>query len=289
MSVKVLFFSLLATILFLTGCQSAQPESPTFVEATLDLPGERIYLAQALPEAFEAALKQVYQAHQAGEDVWLFASEDVLGPMDPLGDFRAWLWATRPLLFQSEAGPVYFIPADSEMDRLAFVLDQHLEKWADEAQLSRLWQARGDDLRSERDFEAAIEAYEQALALAPDFSDAYVGLGAALLGLGRSEEALDALLQAAALAPDDYWTQRLLGNAYLNLQRYALAEAPLTRAYLLRPEQPHILIGVALALGRSGRPEQALRVLDEAAQRIDDPKLLGDIQALRKEFSGAAD
>ena len=286
MSVRKFVAPLLFAVLFLAGCQSSQSAGTLFEEATAGLPGQRFYLAVVLPEEYESTLKKVNQAYQAGEDVWLFASDEVLDQMDGGEEFRAWLGATRPLLFHTEAGPVYLIPADLEMDRLAFVTDHHLEKWADVEQLASLWRDRGDNLRSEQAFAEAVDAYEQSLALDPRSSDAYTGMGAALLGLGENELALGPLLQAVSLDPENYWAQRLLGNAYLNLKRYALAVDPLTRAYLLHPEHPQTLIGVALALGRSGQQEQALRVLDEAASALDDPALQDDIRTLRDEFSG---
>jgi len=289
MAHKRWLFLSLAALLLLAGCQKPDAEPLSFYVVINDLPGVRIALNAALPATVGSTLGQVYRAHQTGRDVWLSADEESLSEVDPSGDFRAWLRATRPVLFHAEAGDVHFIPASGSLDRLSFILDHHLEKWADEEQVAHWWQARGDDLRSQGAFAAATEAYGQALSLDPGMVTAHVGLGAALLGQGKNAQALKTLLLATSLDPQDYWAQRLLGNAYLKLQRYEMAVTPLTQAYLLKPQDTHLLLGVALGLGRSGHPRQALRILDEAARRITDSRTLNDIKTLKIEFAQSGD
>ena len=153
------------------------------------------------------------------------------------------------------------------------------------AQQASALRARGDDLRVQGAFAEAIAAYEQSLALAPDDAETNAGLGAALLGLGRNEDALPPLQRATELDPQHYWAHRLLGVAYLNLQRYGLAADYLTQAYILDSSDPQLLIGIALALGRSGQRDLALRTLDQFEARTSDPKLLSDANTLRQEFS----
>ena len=279
-SIKHSLIALLIAFLLL-GC-GAESQQDAFLFAISELPGLRLSLAANAPDAFSpASVNDAYAAHSGGLDVWLFASQE---PLDH--SFLAWLNAAHSLAFQTEEGRFWFVPVDKNEDMLSFVLDHHLERWLVEEQLADLWRKEGERLRNEAAFDEAVAAYQQAIALSPDDIDSYTGLGAALLGLGESEQALAPLLQALSLDPENYWAQRLLGNAYLNLQRYELAVAPLSRSYLLRPEHPRILIGVALSLGRSGMREQALQVLDEAALRIDDQDALADIRTLQEEFSG---
>lgn len=147
------------------------------------------------------------------------------------------------------------------------------------------WQELGHQRRVEGDFEGAIAAYESALALDPNNVEANAGLGAALLARGRAEAAIESLQRATELAPDHYWSHRLLGSAYLSLQRYPLAANELTQAYILRPDDLQILVGVALAQGRSGRSELALRTISQLRARTTDPGLLADADALQREFA----
>jgi len=283
-AIKHILAFLLAAFL-LGGCQPLESQQEAFLSEISALPGLKLSLVADGPASFSpATVNDVYRYHDEGRDVWLFAGQESLDDA-----FESWLDVTHSLAFQVGEDYFWFIPADKEQDQLSFVLDHHLEQWLDRQQLARLWRKVGERLRNLGEFDESIKAYENALELAPDDVDSYVGLGADWLGLGKSEQALKPLLQAISLEPENYWAQRLLGNAYLNLYRYELAVAPLTRAYLLRPDQANLLIAVALSLGRSGQEEQALRVLDEAALLIDDPKLLDDIRTLREEFSGKSD
>ena len=282
-------FLLILPLLFLAACASPE-KNPSFFEATASLPGARLSLVEGAPSGYVLTpLPRVYFHRQQGEDIWLLAPAETLAALDEDGSFRAWLRAARAVRFHSDAGDVYWVPIDRDADALAMILDHDLAVWADPHQLAGLWTRRGDALRTDRAFDEAIEAYAQALSLNPNLVEAHVGMGAALLAVGRAEEALQHLLFATREAPDHYWAQRLLGSAYLKLYRYALAVGPLTRAYLLRPDAPDPLIGAALGLGRSGRRDAALRVLDKAEMKIDDPRQLQAIWALREEFSGPKD
>lgn len=58
--------------------------------------------------------------------------------------------------------------------------------------------------------EEAARSYRQALALDPDFADAYINLGNALDRLGKSDEAIATYQKALELDPD-------LAGAHYNL------------------------------------------------------------------------
>lgn len=148
------------------------------------------------------------------------------------------------------------------------------------------WQRLGHQRRLSGDFDGAVTAYQKAIALDPTNIEANAGLGAAYLARGRAEDALEPLQHATELAPNHFWSHRLLGSAYLGLQRYPLAASELTQAYVLNPDDLQILVGVALAQGRSGNRELALRTIDQLRARTTDPRLLSDAEALHQEFSG---
>ena len=84
----------------------------------------------------------------------------------------------------------------------------------------------------------ALASYDRAIALQPDFADAY-GNRANILGvLGHSTEALADLDRALALRPDSFedWTNR--GAALQDLDRFEEALASFDRAIALRPDSP---------------------------------------------------
>ncbi|MBI4412055.1 MAG: tetratricopeptide repeat protein, partial [Deltaproteobacteria bacterium] len=66
-------------------------------------------------------------------------------------------------------------------------------------------------------FEPAIEAYLEAIALRPDYFDAWLNLGVACKNLGRLEEAVRAYQGALRIEPDSAGAHHNLGNTYKKL------------------------------------------------------------------------
>ena len=54
----------------------------------------------------------------------------------------------------------------------------------------------------------AVTAYKEAIAIDPDFADAYANLGAAYTGLKNYSHAIEALDKAVALKPDSKMAER---------------------------------------------------------------------------------
>jgi hypothetical protein len=61
----------------------------------------------------------------------------------------------------------------------------------------------GIALKDQGKLEEAIEAYEKALTLKPDYAEAYTNMGVALQEQGKPEEAIDAYNKALAIKPDN--------------------------------------------------------------------------------------
>ena len=79
-------------------------------------------------------------------------------------------------------------------------------------------------------FDAALDAYDQALADAPGYADALNNRAAALSSLGRLDEALAALDAALAARPDYVEAHFNRGNVLRDLMRLDEAEASFDRA-----------------------------------------------------------
>ncbi|MGB2938541.1 MAG: tetratricopeptide repeat protein, partial [Phycisphaerae bacterium] len=71
--------------------------------------------------------------------------------------------------------------------------------------------------------ELAVEAYQAAIRLKPDFAEAYGGLGAVYIPMCRPAEAVEAFKTAIRLKPDYAEAYYGLGAAYLGLGKRAEA------------------------------------------------------------------
>ena len=73
---------------------------------------------------------------------------------------------------------------------------------------------RATDLFGDGKSEEAIVVYREALAIDPDFADAWHGLGMALSELGRHDEAIEAGKRLCELSPDDTLAHTTLSRFY---------------------------------------------------------------------------
>ena len=140
-------------------------------------------------------------------------------------------------------------------------------------------------------YEAAEHAYRAALEKAPDFLEAQVGLGRALLMLSRWQEA-EAILRGPAAAPEASEEILLLhGYVLLELNRTVSAESVYRRAALLGGESTDALYGLARVFMGQNRYGECAAVLAELLQRRPDVSdywgLLADVR-LAQERPGDA-
>jgi Flp pilus assembly protein TadD len=106
---------------------------------------------------------------------------------------------------------------------------------------------QGDDYFDAGQYQKAIDAYQQAVRLQPDYPEAYLNLGDAYYNLDRYDEAVAADKQAIALRPDWAAAYHALGNAYLKLDRSAEAIEALKHAVDLDPKDEEARSALSLA------------------------------------------
>ena len=284
---RVVSIGMLILLLLACSSSSGQSEEELPLTASLGVSGAHLVYGNNPPQGFQILTEtsEIRQLHENGEDVWFYVQVDDLDRLDAEENLRVWLAVKKALHLSAENASLFWIPADPEVDRLAFAEKTNLTDAIEPIQQAQLWRQRGDQLRIQGSFDAAITAYERSLALNPKEAEPYAGLGAAHMGKGQNETALAAFKTAIELAPDHYWAHRLLGHAYLNLQRYTQAADELTQAYILRPQDSNLLIGIALGQGRSGHSDQAIRTLELLFSSTDDPQLHRDGELLFQEFS----
>ena len=143
--------------------------------------------------------------------------------------------------------------------------------------------ALGDAMARAGRVPEAIQFFEKALRLKPDFADAHCDLGIALEREGRTQEAVEHFEQAVKINPNYVGPQYNLGLALVRLGRVQEAIGHWKEALRIGPDfaEAHCNLGIALAqLGETQDAkehlEQALRLKPDLAEaRIALARLQG--------------
>ena len=112
--------------------------------------------------------------------------------------------------------------------------------------------------------EEAVQAYEQALAINPNDPEAWSNKGIALRSLGRTQEAVECYDQALAINPNDagLWSNR--GIALRSMGRVEEAIESYDKALAINPNDAGIWSNKGVALGSIGELEEALDCYERA-------------------------
>ncbi len=119
----------------------------------------------------------------------------------------------------------------------------------------------GQDAHEKGDLKSAIEYYQKALKLIPEFPEAAYQAGVAYLALGRRSEAESSLRKAVELRPD--WTLALtaLGSLLVDDGRYQEADALLSKALELDEQNAAAIAAIAEMRLKQNASQADLKVL----------------------------
>jgi tetratricopeptide (TPR) repeat protein len=113
----------------------------------------------------------------------------------------------------------------------------------------------------------ALPYYETVVRHRPREAAAQLGLGAALLRLGRGDEGVAAMERSLTLDPNDRRGWSLLGSYFFQRARYAEAEAPLRRALAIDAGDADDLATLGMVLANLERFAEAQEALEAALAR----------------------
>jgi protein O-GlcNAc transferase len=141
---------------------------------------------------------------------------------------------------------------------------------------AKVWSGQSDVLK-------AAAQLQEAVALRPDFAEAWSDLGDARKTLLDDGGALAAFERAVALSPDDAVAQTRLGSQYLDEGKAHLAVAHLQEAARLDPKNQSTLYSLQRALREDGQAAQADAIKQKLAELLrdkdkDDQNLLAGIE-----------
>lgn len=127
-------------------------------------------------------------------------------------------------------------------------------------------------LEADGALDVALESYDHALRLFPDFYDARKNRGALLLNLARPVAAVENNRALAAKIPFSYDAQFNLGESLLATKQFPEAAKVLGRAVSLNPGNAKGLLHAGFALAQCERFTEAQQLLDQAA-KLDQTQL----------------
>ena len=132
-------------------------------------------------------------------------------------------------------------------------------------------ETRHDRALAKKDFEKALEFYEQALKVRPEFPEAEFQKGGALVSLGRLSEAEAAFKRAIALKKNWSLPYSALGTLFIKQSREPEAEAMFRQALTIDPRDAIALRLLADQKLRNGATKEALDLARKATNSKDAP------------------
>lgn len=125
--------------------------------------------------------------------------------------------------------------------------------------LPRTHYAAGRLHESQNQINRAVEQYQAAVSIDPNYVDALNGLGVCQTRLGNYRQAEEQFIKAIRIAPDKAHLRNNLAFCYISQRRWADAEAELRNALELKPDFVRAQINLALALAQQSKFDAALQ------------------------------
>tara|TARA_B100000767_G_scaffold233178_1_gene225400 strand:+ start:371 stop:2557 length:2187 start_codon:yes stop_codon:yes gene_type:complete len=116
----------------------------------------------------------------------------------------------------------------------------------------------GNILYTKGDLDTAIKKYKKALSLNPDYAEAYISMGVALSEQGKPEEAIDAYKKVLALKP--YYAEAYfsMGSVFKDQGKIEEAIEAYKKALALKPDYAEAYNNLGIALDDQGKQEEAI-------------------------------
>ncbi len=129
-----------------------------------------------------------------------------------------------------------------------------------------------DGLRraEQKDWTAAFEAFNQALAINPRNGDVYIAMGDTYMDMGKYKEGFNAYQQAIIVAPSNPEAHYSLGAAYNDMAQYGDAFKHFVQAIRLNPNFAEAHYGIGYAYLKIDRFRDAISYLRRAVQLWPD-------------------
>ena len=114
--------------------------------------------------------------------------------------------------------------------------------------------------------DGAIEAYEQAVSMDPNYTEAFSNLGLVYFNAGNFDKAEQVAQKAVTLDGNIVQSHVVLGQVYSKTSEFDKAIESFKKALTLKPEQEHLLIFLGALLLRTHRYDEAKEVYGQLAK-----------------------
>lgn len=118
--------------------------------------------------------------------------------------------------------------------------------------------ASAQQAQARRDFEAAADFYQKAIAIHPEISELQANLGLMYYQTGKDQQAIRAFYQAIRLEPALFVPNLFLGLDYVKLRKFKEAIPYLQRAAQSKPTDAQAHLGLGQAYAGSGNTRLAI-------------------------------
>jgi eukaryotic-like serine/threonine-protein kinase len=175
--------------------------------------------------------------------------------------FNVQLWQNKSLVLKDLGRP-------EEAERVKQeVLQNYQSILTNQALNHQILLAKADFLAANQMYQQAINVYNQAIEIKPNFYQAWLAKGKVLTQLGQEQKALVALDKALQIRPQSYLALQAKGLIYQNNQNnYAAAIAEYQQAIDINPDYAPLWRDRGLALNQQGNYKQAIESLTQASK-----------------------
>jgi tetratricopeptide (TPR) repeat protein len=166
--------------------------------------------------------------------------------------------AKEPLIY-TNLGAIY-----SQSERWDLAIEQYQQALKLQPNYPEAHSNLGNTFKAMGRLDEAIAAYETALGYRPDFVEAHLNLGTVLEELGRLEEAIGSYREALRLQPDYHLAYNNLGNALKAKGDLAGAMAAYGRSVQIQPQFADGYFNIGNVLQEQERLEEAIAAYRKA-------------------------
>ena len=141
-----------------------------------------------------------------------------------------------------------------------------------ELEAMRQLQKGTSSMRSKK-YEEAIECFEKAVELKPEFTEAYYNIGISYIELGKHKDSAKVLKRVIQLDPDNANAYYGLGYAYYSLKKYDDALTAFKHSIELKPDNAFAHSKIGLVYTAKGNRKEAMnhyRTLKTLDSRLAD-------------------